>query len=236
MSERNDFLSRWSRRKLESEATVAAPVEKTVLTPGEVSKTEPFAAAPVAEFDLTKLPSLESIGANSDVTAFLQRGVPATLTRAALRRAWTADPAIRDFVGLSENSWDFNAPDSIPGFGSLDAADVKRMAAQFFGESPEDAVGHSLENRNSLVQSASDSGESGTARAHEMRTAAVEESRIHDEGKVRSVEIPENKDNGPDAISTVQQPGRDGALQHAEEGSQQDSTLVHRRHGGALPE
>ena len=29
------------------------------------------------------------------------------------------DPVIRDFIGLSENSWDFNAPDGIPGFGSL---------------------------------------------------------------------------------------------------------------------
>lgn len=29
------------------------------------------------------------------------------------------DPVIRDFIGLSENSWDFTDPDSIPGFGSL---------------------------------------------------------------------------------------------------------------------
>jgi hypothetical protein len=36
-----------------------------------------------------------------------------------LRRAWLADPAIRDFIGLSENSCDFNAPDGVPGFGSL---------------------------------------------------------------------------------------------------------------------
>jgi hypothetical protein len=41
------------------------------------------------------------------------------LTRAALRRAWSADQAIRDFIGLSENSWDFNAPEGVPGFGSL---------------------------------------------------------------------------------------------------------------------
>jgi hypothetical protein len=34
-------------------------------------------------------------------------------------RALLADPAIRNFVGMAENSWDFNAPDSIPGFGSM---------------------------------------------------------------------------------------------------------------------
>jgi hypothetical protein len=33
------------------------------------------------------------------------------------RTLW-ADPAIKDFTGLSENAWDFAKPDSIPGFGS----------------------------------------------------------------------------------------------------------------------
>jgi hypothetical protein len=41
---------------------------------------------------------------------------PADLTRATLRRAWSADPAMRGFIGLSENSWDFNATDGVPGF------------------------------------------------------------------------------------------------------------------------
>ena len=36
--------------------------------------------------------------------------MPEDLARVALRRAWATDPAIRDFIGLSENSWDFNAP------------------------------------------------------------------------------------------------------------------------------
>ena len=57
-------------------------------------------------------------------------GVPADLTRAALRRVWTADPAIRDFVGLAENAWDFTEPDAMPGFGPLEATDeVRRMIA-----------------------------------------------------------------------------------------------------------
>jgi hypothetical protein len=49
--------------------------------------------------------------------------VPAELTRAALRRAWTSDPAIRDFIGIAENQWDFNDPDGIPGFGPLPATE-----------------------------------------------------------------------------------------------------------------
>jgi hypothetical protein len=38
-----------------------------------------------------------------------------------LRRVWTSDPAIRDFIGIAENQWDFNDPDAIPGFGPLAA-------------------------------------------------------------------------------------------------------------------
>jgi hypothetical protein len=55
------------------------------------------------------------------------------LTRAALRRAWSADPTIRDFIGLSENSWDFNAPGGVPGFGSLKAEDARRLLARVMG-------------------------------------------------------------------------------------------------------
>jgi hypothetical protein len=45
------------------------------------------------------------------------------LTRAALRRVWASDPAIRDFIGIAENQWDFNDPNGIPGFGPLPATD-----------------------------------------------------------------------------------------------------------------
>src|SRR6185295_7442261 len=68
------------------------------------------------EFDLASLPPIDSINALTDVTAFLRAGVPAELTRAALRRVWTADPTIREFVGLAENAWDFTDPHAMPGF------------------------------------------------------------------------------------------------------------------------
>jgi hypothetical protein len=41
------------------------------------------------------------------------------------RLLW-ADPAIKNFVGPSENGWDFTQPDSIPGFGSLPYLDSTR--------------------------------------------------------------------------------------------------------------
>ena len=73
-------------------------------------------------FDPASLPPIQSIVADSDIRLFLQAGVPAELTRAALRSAWTADPAIRDFIGIAESQWDFNDPATIPGFGSIKPA------------------------------------------------------------------------------------------------------------------
>ena len=56
------------------------------------------------------------------------------MTRAALRRAWTSDPAIRDFVGLVENGWDFNDPSAMAGFGAITADEVAQLASKIIGE------------------------------------------------------------------------------------------------------
>jgi uncharacterized protein DUF3306 len=94
-------------------------------------------------FDPATLAPIESIDAQTDITAFLRSGVPEQLRLAALRRAWTVDPAIRDFKGLQENEWNFNEPNSIPGFGELGPeVDVKRMVAEILGEAPRLALAH----------------------------------------------------------------------------------------------
>jgi hypothetical protein len=131
MSDPKDFLSRWSQRKLSPQPEKSAPEEK----PQSPSPENRSVASPAAEseFDISTLPSLESITSQSDIRVFLQAGVPSALRHAALRRVWSADPAIRDFVGLSENSWDFNAPDTLPGFGSLSAEEIQKAAERFFG-------------------------------------------------------------------------------------------------------
>ena len=71
-----------------------------------------------------------SIGADTNIAAFLRRDVPPELTRAALRRAWTSDPAIKNFVGLVENGWDFNDPSAMSGFGPISAEEVARLAGK----------------------------------------------------------------------------------------------------------
>jgi len=158
------FLSRWSRRKREASIpppqgeggersepgggslqTPQAPIDKTEVPPtpdpspprfarGEGSGEALASGIEEGAFDPASLPSVESIDAGTDVSAFLRPGVPAELTQAALRRAWVTDPAIRDFVGPAENAWDFNAPGGVPGFEPLRAIDdVQRLAAQVFG-------------------------------------------------------------------------------------------------------
>jgi hypothetical protein len=141
MTEPDNFLTRWSRRKRAAakEAAPQQPHQTEQTEEGRAEQKETIASAPnaaqetAAPFDPASLPAIESIGANSDVTAFLRPGVPPELTRAALRRAWSSDPAIRDFVGLVENGWDFNNPEAMPGFGRIEPAEVARLVAQTVG-------------------------------------------------------------------------------------------------------
>jgi hypothetical protein len=139
MREPEDFLDRWSRRKREAIAESAAVKPTDGANAPTPPADEPKAPAD-APFDPASLPPIESITANSDVRAFLKPGIPAELSRAALRRAWSADPAIRDFIGLVENGWDFNDPNGIPGFGTMPAGDVARLLAQVFGGPPSEAT------------------------------------------------------------------------------------------------
>ena len=144
MTDREDFLKRWSRRK--REAASEAPDKTTEVAPpapaaapderGKSGAPRPApTAAPAPQFDLASLPSLDSIAADTDIRGFFAPGVPPELTRAALRRAWSVDPAIRDFVGLQESDWDFNAVNGVPGFGELPAdIDIEKLVAQVFGE------------------------------------------------------------------------------------------------------
>jgi hypothetical protein len=120
-----EFLARWSRRKRESQPN--APLAETAGPAGEAPVPSPAAEAEL-EVDLGSLPSIDSITAGTDITAFLRKGVPQELMRAALRHAWSADPAIRDFVGLAENAWDFNDPNAMPGFGPLDCSQAELAA------------------------------------------------------------------------------------------------------------
>ncbi|MFL5266114.1 MAG: DUF3306 domain-containing protein [Stellaceae bacterium] len=143
MSGDESFFPRWSRRKRSAGVTARQSAKPENAADSAASKTS-TTARPAEEtqslFDPGSLPTICSIGSGSDVRPFLAAGVPADLTRAALRRAWSADPAIRDFIGLSENSWDFNVLGGVPGFGSLTAEETRRLVAQVMENSARPAV------------------------------------------------------------------------------------------------
>src|SRR5262245_42722430 len=146
MNDRENFISRWSRRKREAadekaqakRRALADAARETDRTAGWSSEEPNRPVAYAAEVDRASLPPIESIEAGTDITAFLRDGVPSELRHAALRRAWSADASIRDFVGLNENYWsDVTGPAAVAGFGDLDpGVDVKRMVSELFGESP----------------------------------------------------------------------------------------------------
>lgn len=134
MSDDEGFLSRWSRRKraaVTPPSPAQAPDRALDLAQGEPATAPPAEALP--EFDPASLPPVESLTADSDITAFLRPQVPAALRTAALRRAWTLDPAIRDYIGPADYAWDYNAPDGMAGFSLELGGDVKRLLAQAIG-------------------------------------------------------------------------------------------------------
>jgi hypothetical protein len=207
MSDSETFLSRWLRLKRQSEATLPAAEAPSSVT-----------------FDPASLPPIESIVADSDIQQFLHEGVPPELTRAALRSAWSADPAIRDFVGIAENQWNFNDHNCMPGFGPLEAADY--LAAQALGsltnvaqEIPQDA--------ESPEQSALQGNEPIEAATSAAATPTIRKTT----GEVAAVGVRETVGVGEKAgLGDTAGVGETGG---GETGS---GAAAPRTHGGALPQ
>ena len=179
------FLARWSRRKRAAAREAAPPAAPEI---SQTASPELAKPAPGPNTSPT-LPPLDAIDGSTDIREFLAEGVPTALSRAALRRAWASDPAIRDFVGLSENAWDFNAPDHVPGFGPVSAEDVRRLLAR--SEQPGSA---SVETPSP----AAPAGEaSATAAANDERTPEPEPPRGTNQSVVAESETNEAGSSPP---------------------------------------
>jgi hypothetical protein len=124
------FLGRWSRRK-QAQKTAETAAQAPKPAPAAMEKAEEGPAAP-EPVDLAKLPPIDTLGAESDFTAFLRPGVPQSMQIAALRRLWLTDPSVKNYEALVEYAWDFNAP----GYGKmLPTDDVAKLLQQVFGPS-----------------------------------------------------------------------------------------------------
>ena len=113
------FLDRWSRRKREA----AAEEESTAAEAADGAETPASPAEEDAE-PSADLPSLDDLDVGSTLTPFLQKGVPAALKNAALRKMWLLDPTIRTHADVAvDYAWDWNTPGGVPGFGGTLSSD-----------------------------------------------------------------------------------------------------------------
>jgi hypothetical protein len=173
-------------------------------------------------FDVAGLPAIDSIGAGSDIRAFLEIGVPPDLTRAALRRAWLADPAISNFVGLSENSWDFNVPGAIPGFGSIDTKTVANMVARVLGGPDAIATGE-----ESLRMSLGTNEDRAGAPIEGVQSDLPAEVQILSQARLEEPSTSGGNEITPDEDV----PAAENSASCGRSGSE-----ARRKHGGALPQ
>jgi Protein of unknown function (DUF3306) len=211
MSE-EEFLKRWSRRKQEAkEADDALPASPTE------TAAEPVPEAPAAdEIELLKLPPIDSIDAATDITAFLRKNIPGELSRAALRRAWAADPAIRDFVGLAENAWDFTDPTAMPGFGPLEHT-PEQIASLV-----ERIVGGVRDTAEKLASAVPDEAKNPSSEPETARISRPEDAAPEPTLTATSV------DEGQESVVAAAQP-------ESSDDDGETEPARRRSHGGALP-
>jgi hypothetical protein len=209
-----EFLARWSRRKQAARAAADASLPSPPAEPQPAAPPPAAAVDSAPEVNLASLPPIDTIDAATDITAFLRKGIPQELSRAALRRAWSADPAIRDFKGLAENAWDFNDPNAMPGFGPLECSAEQLQAL----------IGRVIGSARSIAENLADA------------PAGQGSGRQPDESERASPPQPISAHGDSDEISTeVPQPLAAVQSETPHEVASNDGTTAHRTHGGALP-
>lgn len=212
------FLTRWAQRKQTAQRAPQSGAETKKAAddaPPPDGRADAEAADGEPEFDPATLPNVEDLTAESDITAFLSKGVPEELKRLALRRVWALDPQIRDFVEVAENQYDWNAVNGVPGFGALpEGTDIQALLAQATGqiqqivaaaETATPAIRSPTEPPLALSQLPEDKADIATGRSDVLTTNPAEASA--DQG-----------------TETSPKQGYEPAVRSAR-----------RRHGGALP-
>jgi hypothetical protein len=98
------FLERWSARKRaarQGDEPIAEPAEREATPPEKPTPEEAERAL------IDSLPDLDSLGPGSDFKPFMQKGVPARLRTAALRKLWRSNPVLANLDGLNDYDTDY---------------------------------------------------------------------------------------------------------------------------------
>lgn len=240
------FLSRWSRRKravpdepaggrAEPDDKAASLAGQTVGEGSAIATGTALAVEPEDEIDLSLLPDIDTLTAESDIAAFLRKGVPDALKNAALRKIWVSDPGIRDFIGPVDYQWDFNTPNFMHGFGEIEPGmDVQHMVRNIFGDAhpvpdslaPVEPVPDLPASPSDLVAMAG--SEPAADPAGEAQVEGALEQGGADSPPAPALFLAPEMDIRPD----------DGDLDGISASESEDEIyppLPRRRHGGALP-
>jgi hypothetical protein len=228
-----DFLSRWSRRKQQARTAEAEPKPQAVESADAPAPEQPGSIPDeptLSPEEIEELPQLETLTAESDVSAFLRKGVPEALRNAALRKVWSLDPAIRDFAGHARDyAYDWNSPGGVPGTGPLSAADdVEAMVSRVFGDpGPSDDASHArIEELSHDREGAGPLAGSEDGRAEAVADVAQHEEAFHAE-PVHSPSDPDDR--------TGESAGAEPATPQPSAAEDQGGMARMRRHGGAKP-
>ena len=116
--DKENFVSRWSRRKIEARKTEEKPAEpKPSSEPAPAAPAVSNTGAGAAATDPSaprELPPLESLkGLASEYTEFLKPGVDASLRRSALKKLFS-DPHFENFERFEAYCEDFTQGEPIP--------------------------------------------------------------------------------------------------------------------------
>lgn len=186
-----------------------------------------------AEPEPVEPPSLDLIDKDFDLAHWLKQNVPESWKLAALRRAWLADPTIRNFENPARDyALDWNTPGGAPGYGPLtESDDVGAMIRQIFGDAPEPAAADvaAATTGDSMPHQLSSKDESGGANAAMRQNHAAPELAT-----VRRSEDPGQEDAKPPDSARKSSESALAALQE-NSARKAEPVRIRKRGGGAIP-
>ena len=252
------FLGRWSQRKLtrkqEEEARRQAgdspgeagegTVEPNCDIPPQDHFQEKSAAAQnedvLSEEELAALPPIDSITRETDIRAFMRKGVPTALKTAALRKMWLADPAIRNHVDYAvDYAWDWNTPGGVPGnSGRIAGESVAKMLDSVLPKPVSEKK--QVEGKNAEISDSVPAEEPAAALPETEMQSKGDPFIVSDDAQHAMPGIVTGGGEEPGANRRLTEPvSRESATRTAETDAalklDGDAPIRPRRHGGAVP-
>lgn len=246
MTDDQGFLERWSRMKRTGKAPAPAMPADQVAQQAQTDSPPPLAGGErgrgeeLEPFDLSKLPSLDELTADTDIRGFLDARVPAALRNAALRQMWTLDPAIRDFIEVAENQWNWNVPGGAPFYGPLEpGTDIAALLAQATGaiRSVAKSTGEGPVHEHLTAGTPGSPTQIAAQANPPAELCAAQDQAGSRGGDPSGVDVANAHDTDAKRLparAPTATPEHVASQQHSEP-VLEDGQMVRRRHGGALP-